>query len=184
MLTTPRDRVLAASWTAPTDGATTTGYELRHKPSAAGNSAWDETSTFVTSTSRETPDLRLVGSYDIQVRSEGAEYPGDWTATVQGTPTGTANTTAELTSLTLSGVAIADTFAGGTHSYTGSAGYATAVTTITPGLQDFQAVEYLDSSDRVADRRRRHDGGLPGGACRQRETRSRSASPPKTASRG
>ena len=58
MLTTPRDRVLAASWTAPTDGATTTGYELRHKPSAAGNSAWGETSTFVTSTSRETPDLR------------------------------------------------------------------------------------------------------------------------------
>ena len=149
MLTTPRDRVLAASWTAPTDGATATGYDLRHKPSSGGNSEWDETSAYVSTTSLETPDLRLVGSYDLQVRSVGAEYPGDWTATVQGTPTGSVNITAELTSLTLSGVTIADTFAGGTHSYTGSAGYATAVTTITPGLQDFQAVEYLDSSNRV-----------------------------------
>ena len=90
---TSGDGALAVAWSAPSDpgGSTVTSYDLRHIDTSADETVdadWTVENGVWTSGSLEHTVGGLTGetSHDVQVRAVNGDGPGDWSATVAGTP--------------------------------------------------------------------------------------------------
>ena len=86
--TTPGDGQLAVSWNAPTipanAGYTITGYEIRHKLSAASD--WPEAWTPVSGTSHTLHGLANAAAYDVELRAVSSRFLRSAAVAESGTP--------------------------------------------------------------------------------------------------
>ena len=137
------DHQLVVSWTAPTDGALATSYDLRYRLSTETD--WTlKTRGADTSLTDTLTELHNGRSFQVEVRAVSGDYNGAWSATASGSTTGTVSTDASLTALSLSDVTLSPQFGSTTYSYTGAAENLTASTTVTTSTNSiYEKVEFF-----------------------------------------
>ena len=146
------DHQLVVSWTAPTDGALATSYDLRYRLSTETD--WTlKTRGADTSLTDTLTELHNSRSFQVEVRAVSGDYNGAWSDTASGSTTGTVSTDASLTALSLSDVTLSPQFGSTTYSYTGAAENLTASTTVTTSTNSiYEKVEFfLDSATESLD---------------------------------
>ena len=137
------DHQLVVSWTAPTDGALATSYDLRYRLSTETD--WTlKTRGADTSLTDTLTELHNGRSFQVEVRAVSGDYNGAWSDTASGSTTGTVSTDASLTALSLSDVTLSPQFGSTTYSYTGAAENLTASTTVTTSTNSiYEKVEFF-----------------------------------------
>ena len=137
------DHQLVVSWTAPTDGALATSYDLRYRLSTETD--WTlKTRGADTSLTDTLTELHNGRSFQVEVRAVSGDYNGAWSDTASGSTTGTVSTDASLTALSLSDVTLSPQFGSTTYSYTGAAENLTASTTVTTSTNSiYENVEFF-----------------------------------------
>ena len=147
---------LDVSWTAPTNTGkpAITGYDLRYREGTSG--AWTAGPAGVTGTSTSIGSLTPSTSHEVQVRATNDEGDSGWSASGTGSTGAAASTDATLSALALqdpsdnSAIALNETFAADTLTYTAGVASTVEQITVLPATADDGAtVEYLDGADNV-----------------------------------